>query len=217
VGDIDLARGKSILAANVRRYGVWSLVATVTFGGYNHIPLFVLASLLAPIHAAIFVATRGLMQPIQILLRGLDLADKAAFAERAFAPRSYAAFLASLKLAGLYALAGGVFTGAVALFAEPLLQLTYGPKFAGTGPVLLAWSPVFVMLGCSMPLESLVYARRNFSGYYLARAIGSAIAIGLTAPLVFRFAEVGAILACAVGGFIAVSGVILLFYKDSHR
>jgi O-antigen/teichoic acid export membrane protein len=217
VGEVSLSRGSAILGANLRRYGGWSLVATGTFGGYNHIPLFLLGSLLPPVHAAIFVATRGLMQPLQILLRGLDLADKAAFAERAFAPYSRAALLTALKLSGLYAIAGSVFTIMVAVFAEPLLQLTYGPKFAGAGPVLMAWAPVFVLLGCSLPLESLVYSRRNFIGYYCARAIGSVLAIGLTAPLVFRFAEEGAILACAAGGFVAVSGVIVLLYKDTRR
>ena len=217
VGDFSLARGWAVLRSNMRRYGAWSLVATGTYGGYIHFPLFLLGSLAEPIHAATFVATRSVMQPLQILLRGLDLADKAAFAEKSSAPHSHAAFLASLKLAGLYAIAGSLFSILAALFAEPLLQLTYGPKFAGAGPTLMAWGPVFVLLGCMMPLESLVYARRRFAGYYFARAVGSVLAIGLTAPLVFRFAEKGAILACAAGGFVAAAGVILLLYRDTHQ
>ncbi len=217
VGEMSLAQGRTILGANIRRYGGWSLVATCTFGGYNHIPLFVLGGLLPPVHAAIFVATRSLMQPLQILLRGLDLADKATFAENSSAPHSRAAFLASLKLAGLYAIFGSVFSISTALFAAPLLQLTYGPKFADAGLAIMAWGPVFILLGCSMPLESLVYARRNFKGYYIARAIGSAVAIALAAPLVFYFMEVGAILACAVGGLIAVSASFVLLYRGTAR
>jgi len=217
VGNLSLTRGWMLLRSNMNRYGVWSLIATVTNGGYIHFPLFLLGSLTAPIHAAAYVATRSLMQPLQILLRGLDLADKAAFAETSSSPHSYAAFVASIKLAGLYFIAGGVFSIAIALFAEPLLQLTYGPKFAEAGHTLIAWGPVFILLGCSMPLESLVYARRHFKGYYFARAVGSVAAIALTAPLVFRFMEVGAIVACAIGGLIAVSGSILLLYKDTAR
>jgi O-antigen/teichoic acid export membrane protein len=217
VGDFSLARGWAVLRTNMRRYGAWSLVATGTYGGYIHFPLFLLGSLADPIHAATFVATRSVMQPLQILLRGLDLADKAAFAEKASAPHSHAAFLASLKLAGLYAIAGSAFSMLVAVFAEPLLLLTYGPKFIGAGPTLIAWGPVFILLGCMMPLESLVYARRRFRGYYFARAVGSVLAIALTAPLVFRFAEKGAILACAAGGFVAAAGVIFLLYRDTNQ
>jgi len=217
VGDLSLTRGWAVLRTNIRRYGAWSLVATGTYGGYIHFPLFLMGSLVDPIHAATFVATRSIMQPLQILLRGLDLADKAAFAEKASAPHSYAAFLASLKLAGLYAVAGSTFSVLAALFAEPLLQLTYGPKFAGAGSTLIAWGPVFILLGCMMPLESLVYARRCFGGYYFARAIGSVLAIALTAPLVFRFAEKGAILACTAGGLVATAGVVLLLYRDTYR
>ena len=215
-GDFSLVRGWAVLRTNMRRYGVWSLVATVTYGGYIHFPLFLLGSLGEPIHAATFVATRGIMQPLQILLRGLDLADKAAFAEKSSSPHSSAAFLASLKLSGLYAIAGSAFSVLAALFAEPLLQLTYGSKFIGSGPTLMAWGPVFILLGCMMPLESLVYARRRFGGYYFARAVGSVLAIALTAPLVFRFAEKGAILACAAGGFVAAAGVIFLLYRDTQ-
>jgi O-antigen/teichoic acid export membrane protein len=216
LGEISLSRGSAILGANLRRYGGWSLVATVTFSGYNHIPLFMLGHLLPPVHAATFVATRGLMQPLQILLRGLDLADKAAFAEKTFPPHSRAALFAALKLAGFYTVASSLFTVAIVQFAEPLLLLTYGPKFTGVAAVLGAWAPVFILIGCSMPLESLVYARRNFAGYYTARAIGSALAIALTAPLVSSYAESGAILACAVGAFVAVSGAALLLYKDTR-
>lgn len=216
VGAISLVRGWAVLRSNIRHYGAWSVVATVTYGGYIHFPLFLLGSLSEPVHAATFVATRSVMQPLQILLRGLDLADKAAFAEKQSAPYSSGAFLASLKLAGLYAIAGTAFSILAALFAEPLLHLTYGPKFAGAGPVLMVWGPVFILLGCMMPLESLVYARRRFSGYYFARAAGSAVAIGLTTPLVHRIAEKGAILACAAGGFVAAAGAIFLLYKDTR-
>jgi O-antigen/teichoic acid export membrane protein len=216
VGAFSLVRGWAVLRNNIRRYGVWSLMATVTYGGYIHFPLFLLGTLAPPVHAATFVATRSLMQPLQILLRGLDLADKATFAERASTPHSNAAFVASLRLAGLYAIAGSLFSSLVAVFAEPLLQLTYGPKFVGAGPALIAWGPVFILLGCMMPLESLVYARRRFGGYYFARAVGSVLAIALTAPLVFRFTEEGAILACAAGGFVAVAGAVILLYRDTQ-
>jgi O-antigen/teichoic acid export membrane protein len=217
VGAFSLARGWAVLRNNLRRYGAWSLVGAGTYSGYTHVPLFLLGSMAAPIHVATFVATRSIMQPLQILLRGLDLADKAAFAEKASAPYSNAAFLAMLKLTGLYVVAGSVFSLMVALFAEPLLQLVYGHKFVGAGSSLIAWGPTFILLSCAMPVESLVYARRSFAGYYIARAAGSGLAISLAVPLILHFAENGAILACAAGALVATVGSVILLHRDMRR
>jgi O-antigen/teichoic acid export membrane protein len=193
------------------------VVATSTYAGYNHIPLFLLGSLAPPIHAAVFVATHSLMQPLQILLRGLDVADKVAFAERVSAPHGRAAFVAAIKLAAFYALAAALFSGLIGLVAEPLLQLTYGPKFGGFGIALIAWAPVYILIGCTMPLESLVYTRRRFGGYYLARALGSVLAIALTVPLVSKWSQTGAILACAAGAFVAAAGAIFLLHRGTRQ
>jgi hypothetical protein len=43
------------------------------------------------------------------------------------------------------------------------------------------------------------------------------LAIALTVPLVSSFAESGAILACAVGAFIAILGAAVLLVKDTRR
>jgi len=217
VGRFDARLGWTLLLANIRRYGGWALVATGTAAGYSHIPLFILGSLLPPIHTATYVATRGLMQPLQILLRGLDVADKVSFAERAAIARGRGALHQALRLAGLYALAGCLFGLAISPFADSLVQLAYGPQFEGKGAVLIAWIPVFVLISCLMPMESLVYARGSFNGYYLARAAGSAVAIGLAPPLIVRFAELGALLACAVGALVAVAATLFMLYRDTDR
>jgi len=88
VGGFSLGEGARLLTADCRKYGTWSTVATATNAGYTHAPLLVLGVLAAPIHAAAFVATRSLMQPLQILLRGLDIADKSSFAKGANDPRA---------------------------------------------------------------------------------------------------------------------------------
>jgi O-antigen/teichoic acid export membrane protein len=217
IGRFDPRLGWTLLLANIRRYGGWSLLATGTASGYSHIPLFFLGSLVPPIHAAIFVATRGLMQPLQILLRGLDVADKAAFAERAALARGWGALSHTLRLAGLYALAGCLFGLAISPFADSLVQLAYGAKFEGRGVVLLAWIPIFVLTSCLMPMESLVYARGSFRGYYLARAVGSAVGIGLAPPLILGFNELGALFACTAGALIVVTATLFMLYRDTDR
>jgi O-antigen/teichoic acid export membrane protein len=210
-----LREGLRLLAADLRRYGGWAAVATATYAGYNHVPLLILGALLAPLHAAAFVATRSLMQPLQILLRGLDVADKSGFSQGAGAPRERAAFRFTLRLAVLYAAVAGVFGAAMAFFADRLIVLAYGAKFADAAPALVAWVPVYVVLSITMPLESLVYARRDFRAYYLVRGVASLVAIAATLPLVLRFAEAGAIAACGIGWLIAVAGTVILLKRGT--
>lgn len=208
--------GLRLLGSDMRLYGGWAAVATATYAGYNHVPLLVLGVLVAPIHAAAFVATRSLMQPLQILLRGLDLADKTIFSKNAGDPHARQALVFTLKLAGIYAAAAAVFAAVAAVFAEPLIQLAYGGKFAGFGPALVAWTPVFVLTSMTMPFESLVYARKGFREYYFVRGLASVAAIVLTAVLVSRFFEVGAIAACGAGALLAVAGTTVLLARGTR-
>ena len=215
-GGVALGRGLSLLAADVRRYGGWAGLATATYAGYNHVPLLLLGALAAPVHAALFVATRSLMQPLQIFLRGLDIADKSGFAGKARAPHSRAALIFTFKLAALYALVAGVFGLAAGLLAEPLITLAYGEKFAGSGFVLIAWIPLYMLLAASMPLESLIYARQSFRGYYLARGIASGAAIAAAYPLILWNPDIGAIAACGIGWLIAVTGTLAVLAKGGR-
>lgn len=211
--EFSLRLGLQLLASDARRYGGWALIATLTWSGYNHLPLFVLGALAPPIHAAAFVATRSLsLQPLQILLRGLDIADKAMFAKCGNAPHSRAAFRLTMKLAGVYALAASLFGGVASFFASDLVHLAYGGKFASAGPALLAWMPVSILISIALPLESLVYARQVFRSYYLVRAIGSVMAVALTVPLI-AWGEIGAIAACGAGALLAVTGTMFILLK----
>jgi O-antigen/teichoic acid export membrane protein len=214
-GAPDLRQGGRLLSADFMQYGGWAGVATATYAGYNHVPLLILGALLAPVHAAIFVAARSLMQPLQILLRGLDVADKSGFAQGAGSPRDPAALRFTLRLALLYAAVAGLLAVGVALLAEPLIRLAYGAKFADAAPALIAWAPVYVVLSITMPLESLVYARRDFRGYYVIRGLASVLAILAALPLILRFGEVGAIAACGIGWLVAVAGTVVLLKRGT--
>lgn len=210
-------RGWRLLRFDVRRYGGWSMAATLTYAGYNHVPLLLLGAFAAPIHAAAFVATRSLLQPLQIILRGLDIADKSMFSEAAKRPYARETLLVTLTLAALYAMIGALFCLMVGLFADRLLGLAYGPRFAGFGAALLAWIPVYVLLSVAMPLESLVYARRDFLRYFQLRGIASFVAIALSLPLMASFAETGAILACAAGWLIAAAGTLVRVIRTTGQ
>ena len=118
IGIPDVRRGLKLFLANLGRYGGWAGVATATYAGYNHLPLLVLGALTAPIHAAVFVATRSLMQPLQIVLRGLDVADKSVFSEGAGQARAGGAYRLTLRLAALYAAIGIIFGALMSWFEE---------------------------------------------------------------------------------------------------
>lgn len=215
VGAPSLQGGWKLFRVNMKRYGGWAGVATATYAGYNHVPLLALGAFTAPIHAAAFVATRSLMQPLQILLRGLDVADKSVFSEAANKSRADNVFAFTMKLAAIYAVVGTGFGIFVSLFAGKILALAYGTKFLGFESALIAWVPVYILLSVTMPFESLVYTQRNFRGYYLIRGIASLGALALTVPFVIWFFEVGAIAACAVGWLIAVVGTALLLKRGA--
>ncbi|MES1155322.1 MAG: hypothetical protein ABUL48_02715, partial [Pseudorhodoplanes sp.] len=214
VSALDLEGGFRLFRFNLRRYGGWAFVATATYAGYNHIPLLVLGAFTAPIHAAAFVATRSLMQPLQILIRGFDVADKSMFSEGV--ARSGDVFGHTMKLAAIYAGTGVVFGIAVGALAPQILALAYGDRFYGFGAALIAWIPVYILLSVTMPFESLIYTRKNFKSYYLIRGIASLGALVLTAPLVMQFSEVGAIAACAAGWFIAVVGTAIMLKRGDE-
>jgi O-antigen/teichoic acid export membrane protein len=215
-GAPKLRKGARLLAADMRRYGGWSAVAVATYSGYNHVPLFILGAIAAPIHAAAFVATRSLLQPLQILLRGFDVADKSAFARAADEPFSHRAFFFTLKLVALYASVGAVFGIAVFLLADQIIGLAYGPKFSHASAALIAWVPAYMFMSVTMPLESLVYARKAFTGYFVIRGVASLIAIAASIPLIMLYEDVGAIAACTLGWFLAVIGTIAFLARGTQ-
>jgi len=208
--------GRRLLRHDLIRYGAWSAAATLTYSGYNHLPLLLLGAMAAPVHAAIFVATRSLMQPLQIIMRGLDLADKSVFTRIAKHPASRDALAVTLSCAVFYAVISLVYCISAGLFADQLVSLAYGVRFTDAGGALLAWLPVYVLMGLSLPLESLVYAREDFRHYFKLRAAASVLAFGLSVPLAMFYAETGAIAACAAGWLLAVVGTTIRLVRSTR-
>jgi O-antigen/teichoic acid export membrane protein len=215
-----ILRGWVLFRRDMRRYGGWAAAATLTYTGYNHVPLLLLGALAAPRHAAAFVATRSLLQPLQILLRGFDIADKSRFADAGHGKAGVAggvgkdvALRFTFRLAALYAVIAAVFGALIVAFADPILVLAYGDKFAGESVALVAWVPVYVALSVTMPLESLVYARNEFVRYFTVRGVASVIALAAAVPLIGRLDEVGAIAACGIGWCVAALGTAAVLWS----
>ncbi len=71
-------------------------------------------------------------------------------------------------------------------------------------------------LSVAMPLESLIYARGAFRGYYAIRGVASLLAIAASVPLILRYFEVGAIMACALGWLIGTMGTFVLLRRGTQ-
>ena len=100
--------------------------------------------------------------------------------------------------------------------ADRIIVLAYGPKFADYSGALIAWAPAYMCLSITMPLESLVYARKAFSGYFIIRGLASLVAIAASVPLIVIYSEVGAIAACTLGWFLAVAGTLIFLARGTR-
>jgi hypothetical protein len=69
----------------------------------------------------------------------------------------------------------------------------------------------------AMPLESLVYARRDFLRYFQLRGFASIVAIAASLPLMLAYFETGAILACTLGWLLAVGGTLVRLVRNTGR
>ena len=79
----DFLWGWRLAKKNLRKYFFSSTMGSLGYTGYNHIPLFILGLLPSQVPAAIFTAMRGLTQPLQMLIRSIDIVDKNFFQTKA--------------------------------------------------------------------------------------------------------------------------------------
>src|SRR6185312_3679374 len=69
IGKPDIFWGWRLARRDFRTYFFGSLLAVIGYMGYNQVPLLILGYTSEPIQAAAFVATRGLMQPLAVIIR----------------------------------------------------------------------------------------------------------------------------------------------------
>lgn len=188
-------RGLRMLAASFRLVMGWTTLGTVGSAGYVHLPLFVLGAIQPPIAAAAFVAARSLLQPLQVVLRSLDIADKHLFAIHHEADDRRGVRRAAVRNVAVSA----VLAVPTALLAEWVLPLVYGRAFGGYGYVLGFWAATFILMAPILPFETLIYAEQRNRIYALGMvAIGAVCAISVY-PAVTAFGLAGALATALVG------------------
>jgi len=192
----NFSRGWRELMTELKAVMAWTTVGTLASGAYSHLPVFVLGAVQSPIYTAGYVATRNLIQPLQVLVRGLDIADKHTFSGRADSNdlRRGVKWPILRNIAASLAYAIPVY-----FFAEGLLTLVYGQRFAGFAPALQLWIAVFVIVGPILPLESMIYDKRGAKAYSIGIIMcGFATAVAIY-PLVHAWNVMGAIAGSLLG------------------
>jgi len=212
----DLRRGWREIVRDLRTVMAWTTIGTLASGAYSHLPVFILGAVQAPIYTAGYVATRNLLQPVQVLVRGLDIADKHVFSSRADQRDLRSGILWPI----LRNVVASVFYAMpIYVLSEVLLTWAYGPKFADFAPALQFWILVFVVVAPVLPLESLIYEKRNAKIYAIGIIVCGILTATAIYPLVHKWNVMGAIAGSLLGyslhlivaGFVAWRGQKIFF------
>ena len=194
----DFGAGRRHIARALGESASWNMLGTFASGGLAHAPLFVLGTFAPALNVAAYTAVRAPLQPIQIIVRSLDLVDKLIFgridvtdvsARRRHLLRTWLLYL------GISA-ACAVVLGAA---ATPIIGLVAGAKYAGFEGTLRLWGLLFVLLTSSLPLETAMLASGQHKAYALIQCGAGGLAILLAVPLAHAWLDFGAVLAGLLG------------------
>ncbi len=211
-GGVEWTHGDRLLRRLMKKYAGWGSVGVIASSGYNHVPLFILGAYAAPIQAAAFVTMRNLLQPSQVLMRGLDIVDKRKVGELRFVDGSSIRRKA-FSLCMIYTTVAALFAMVVVLSGAYISELVYGPEYADFAHLLLQWGAVYVLMALLLPMESLAYASDRTSAYYSIRIVAGLVAAIISFPLVWNFGAAGAVTGCLIGWLITVSATFALLRK----
>ncbi|MEM9330632.1 MAG: hypothetical protein AAGA53_04855 [Pseudomonadota bacterium] len=212
-GGVEWIHGDRLLRRLMKKYAGWGSIGAVASSGYNHVPLLVLGLYSAPAQAAAFVTMRNLLQPSQVLMRGLDIVDKRKVGglryrnPGAMQKRAFRQCLMYGTIAALLALA-------VMLAGDRITEFVYGPDYVEFIHLLLPWGVVYVLMAFLFPLESLAYASEKTTTYYSIRVVAGVTAASSSFPLVWNFGAAGAISSCLIGWIITVGATLAMLKKS---
>ncbi|MCX5493771.1 hypothetical protein OSH11_03545 [Kaistia dalseonensis] len=212
-GAPDFRHALLVMAERIKNTVGWVTVGTMASAGYSHVPLWILSTLAAPIHAAAYAAMRSPLQPMQIVVRSLDVVDKITFgkidpsdraARRRHAWRTYFIYLGVAIVFMLFAWA----------FAYQLVHLVLGDTYLPFVSTLRIWAVVFVLVTTSNSLETVIYENRRYKAYAMAQIAGGIVAIAAAFPLSMAYQEAGASFSCFIGSLIPYGWLLWTFNRD---
>ncbi len=203
------AGGLQALRLGVPRFAMPALAQFFGAGACSNAPVFALAALSTPTATAAYAAMRTLYQPMQIIVRSLEMVDRTRFhaqhAGRASAGRAYVAAIARQA----------AITGAVALpillLGPWLLHFVYGGRFDAHLPTFIMWALIMMLINLNSITDTFVTHAKALGQHTYGHLAGGALA----AVLAFVWAPAGedaaaAIAAIAGWSVILASGAFLV-------
>jgi O-antigen/teichoic acid export membrane protein len=194
-----------LLGRDWRRYGTASVLQAGSYAGAQHVPVMILAGISGAAEVAGLVAMRSLTQPLQVVIRSLDAADKNKF--RAQGGNTAAgARRVFWRTAGLYALIGLVAVAVLALFSTLIIHIAYGTKYSGLDGIMVSWGVYFLLLALTLPIQSVVYVadrQKAFTPWTMVSAVVGTLAASLLCP---GYGAWGAMAATLVATAVNVGG-----------
>lgn len=200
IGKPDLMWGWRLLLRDLRRYFAGSILGTIGYAGHNHVPLFILGAVSPPLQAAVFVAMRGLLQPLNIVVRSMDIIDKNFFQEHAKGSKGGVRMVLLRQMAMYLGLSAIVGVG-VLLFGEKVVYIVYGEKYAAYSGILLGCVLIFSMLAVTFPLETVIVKSGKLNTYNYFRISAGIVGAALAFILCPSMGALGAIIA-SLGGWV---------------
>lgn len=218
IGRPDFIIGARLARRATQKYLFSSLLGVVGYTGHSHGPLFILGSVAAASHAAAFVAMRGLMQPLMVIIRSLDVIDKNLVQSES--GKSFAALKAVLlRQVAIYgALSAAAILGSW-LLGEWVIHLVYGHRYDDFIPLLTGWAVIFSLLAITFPIETVVVKLDRLKRYNSLRLVAGAAGLLLAVILCPPMGAMGAVWASISGwaACVACAGWIIrdvLLYKS---
>lgn len=213
VGGLDLKGGLILLCSDFRRNSLGSLMGVIGSSGYTHGPVIALGLFSSPLHAAAFVAMRSLMQPIQIIMRSMDVIDKNFF--RSKVTNGDAGIIKVMKSQIImYGLVSASIALVISVLGTVIINFLYDGEYIEFIYVLYGWAIISVFTSMTLPIESAIVVKKLLNKYNFIRLW---IGISVVTLAIVIIAPYGAYAALALSGvalFIAmVAGVFILFIE----
>ncbi len=198
----NLYWGFRLLVRDFKRYFMGSVFGVAGYAGHNHVPVFVLGAYAAPIHAAVYGAMRGLMQPLQIIVRSLDIIDKNLFQAKVKNAGGMRSVLIRQLL--IYSAMSAMVVVGTLLFGKWIVNLAYGEKYAAYSHILVGWALIFSMLAITFPLETVIVKLNKLNLYNYCRIAAGVVGTVLSFALWEEYGAMGGVAASLAGWVVSI-------------
>lgn len=212
VGWPDFGLGTRMARRATRNYLGSSVLGVVGATGHNHAPLFILGYLAAPVHSAAFVAMRGLMQPMMVIIRSLDVIDKSLIQAGSSKTGSTLRRILARQMFIYTGFAACAVFGSL-LFGEWVIQLVYGHRYDDYIWLITGWSVIFSLMAVTFPMETVIVKQGKLKRYNTLRLVAGAVGLVLAFLLSPVMGAAGAVWA-AIGGWITCVACAAWLLRD---